>query len=77
MLNHNSATDQLKRLRRTISTLSFIALITLIWLLALINHDPVSLPVLISIIVLVLQGSAVLKLLDLYDELDQSEEFDR
>ena len=70
MHNLNNVTDQLKRLRRTISTMSFIALITLIWLLALINHDPLTWPVAIFLIVFAAQAVTIHELLNLYDELD-------
>ena len=77
MYNNIDVEHQKNMLRVIVYLLAFPLGANLILLIALINNDPVSLPVLISSLALVLQGSAVRELLDLYDELDQSEESDR
>ena len=77
MYNNIDVEHQKNMLRVIVCLLAFPLGANLILLIALINNDPVSLPVLISILALVLQGSAVRELLDLYDELNQSEQSDR
>ena len=68
---------QKNMLRVIVYLLAFPLGANLILLIALINNDPVSLPVLTSSLALVLQGGAVQVLFGLYDKLDQSKKFNR